>query len=582
MIAVLLLFFLPAAAAKLDDCRDLRKHGHRTESRQCFVELAGSPDPYMRAEALWALARFQDANEEFRAAVKRDPKNAGYRVQWGRMYLDHFQKGDAAALFQEALEIKKDYAPAMLGLALVASDGFESKAVEFAGRALKADPKLVEAQELLAQLALEDNNPEKAVREADKAMELSPEALDAMAVRAAIDWLNDKPTTPWIDRILKINPVYGEAYALAGHFFVINRRYEEGIRFYRKAIELDPELWSARAELGVNLMRLGEEAEARTQLESCYENDYKSDAVVNTLRLMDKYKRFVTFKTPSTIVRLDQKEADLLRIYIEPELQRAIAVYDKKYGFKLDRPVQLEVYPNHEDFAVRTLGMPGLGALGVTFGYAVAMDSPSGRRPGTFHWASTLWHELSHVYVLSATKHRVPRWFTEGFAVHEETAVSPEWGDRLDPDAIRAIKEKKLLPVAELDRGFIRPSYPAQVTVSYFQAGKICDYINGKWGYAKLLDMMHAFGRRETTPQVIEEHLGMKPEAFDKEFLAWLEAQTKRTVDGFDDWKKRLKLIAEAAKAGRHDDVIREGLAIRDIYPDYVEAGSVYEYLADA
>ena len=66
----------------------------------------------------------------------------------------------------------------------------------------------------------------------------------------------------------------------------------------------------------------------------------------------------------------------------------------------------------------------------------------------------------------------MPRWFTEGLAVHEETAVSPDWGDRLSPDVIAAIKDKKLLPVAELDRGFIHPTYPAQVIVSYFQAGR--------------------------------------------------------------------------------------------------------------
>ena len=42
-----------------------------------------------------------------------------------------------------------------------------------------------------------------------------------------------------------------------------------------------------------------------------------------------------------------------------------------------------KAYPDHEDFAVRTLGMPGFGALGVTFGYTIAMDSPSGRPPAT-------------------------------------------------------------------------------------------------------------------------------------------------------------------------------------------------------
>src|SRR5271166_6857790 len=116
--------------------------------------------------------------------------------------------------------------------------------------------------------------------------------------------------------------------------------------------------------------------------------------------------------------------------------------------------------------------MPGLGnILGVTFGLNFAMDSPSGRPPGSFHWASTLWHELSHVYVLQATQHRVPRWFTEGLAVYEETAAASDWGDRLDPEAIHAVQHKLLLPVAEIDRGFIRPSYPSQVIVSYFQGG---------------------------------------------------------------------------------------------------------------
>ena len=142
--------------------------------------------------------------------------------------------------------------------------------------------------------------------------------------------------------------------------------------------------------------------------------------------------------------------------------------------------MQVEVYPDHEDFAVRTMGMPGLGALGVTFGQVVAMDSPSARKPGDFNWGSTLWHEMSHVYILSATNGRVPRWFTEGLAVHEETQVSPEWGDRVSPEILVAIRDKKLLPVAKLDRGFIFPEYPAQVVVSYFEAGSICDYIQSQ------------------------------------------------------------------------------------------------------
>jgi tetratricopeptide (TPR) repeat protein len=167
-------------------------------------------------------------------------------------------------------------------------------------------------------------------------------------------------------------------------------------------------------------------------------------------------------------------------------------------------------------------------------------------------------------------------------AVHEETAAAPDWGDRLDRGAIMAIKEGKLLPIAELDRGFIHPQYPSQVIVSYFQAGKICDYIKENWGYDKLLSMMHAFGRGETTPQVIEKELGLQPDEFDKKFLASLTKETKKTVDGFEGWVKKMREISDLSKAEKHDDIIREGTAIRDIYPDYVETGSVYEFLYTA
>jgi len=573
---------LPLAGATVEECQKDAHYGRRAEARACYNQLLANGSPAIRAEGYWGLKRYDDANKEFRSAVAQSPKAAEIRVRWGRLLLERFNKEDAMGLFNEALEIDPKSANAMLGMAEVAADDFERKAEELARKALELDPKLVEAQELLASMALEDNNPEKAAAEADKALKLDPESLDAMAIHQTIDWLEEKKTTNWMDRVLKINPNYGEAYALAGHFFVINRRYAEGIAYYRKALELDPEHQGVRAQLGVNLMRLGEEKEAREQLEKVYNEGYKNAMTANTLTLLDSYKNFSTFKTDNTILRLHKKEADLLHPYFESELKRAIATYDKKYKMKLARPVQVEVYPDHEDFAVRTLGMPGLGALGVSFGYVVAMDSPSGRKPGTFHWASTMWHELSHVYVLEATNFRVPRWFTEGLAVYEETAAAPDWGDRLDPQTIIAIKQKKLLPIAELDRGFVHPSYPNQVIVSYFQAGRICNFIAAKWNYDKLLDMMHSFAKSTSTADVVRQQLGMEPAEFDKQFMAWLDDSTKTLVDGFDDWRKRFKQLTADWSAGKLDEVIKEGDAIRDMYPEYVETGSAYELLADA
>jgi tetratricopeptide (TPR) repeat protein len=282
-------------------------------------------------------------------------------------------------------------------------------------------------------------------------------------------------------------------------------------------------------------------------------------------------------------LRLNKKEAALLRPYVEPEMQRAIATYERKYKMKLPGPVHLELYPDHPDFIVRTLGLPGQGSLlGVTFGLAVAMDSPSARSPGQFDWASTMWHEFSHVFVLSATHHLVPRWFTEGLAVHEEGAASPEWGDRLTPDIVSALEKKQLLPVLELDRGFVRPTFPTQVMISYFEAGKICDFISQKWGDGALLGMIHSYGARKSTEEALEANLHLDAAAFDKEFMAWLEAQTANTVKHFADWKKGMKALHESFQAGNMDEVIRGGAAVRDYYPQYTGDGSAYELLAEA
>jgi tetratricopeptide (TPR) repeat protein len=560
----------------------LRKHARLAEAQKCYESLAAARDPYLRAEGDWGLERYQEANNEFRSAVDQSPANAMLRVRWGRLMHERFNNTEADNLFGEALKRDPKNAQAYYGLALVSADGFDSKAIEYASTAIQLDPKLYEAHELLASLLLEDSEDAKAFAEADAALKISPEALDAMAIHAAIEVLADRSPDAWFEKIRQINPAYGQGYALVAHHLVLNRRYEDAIAYYRKAVEADPRLWSAHSQLGINLMRMGQEDEPRKQLEMSYDNGYRNEETVNSLRLLDSYKNFITFKDGDTILKLHKKEAQLLHPYFEAEMKRIIAAYNVKYKMTLPGPVQVEVYPDHEDFAVRTMGMPGLGALGVTFGEVIAMDSPSGRPAGEFHWASTLWHEMSHVYILTATNFRVPRWFTEGLAVHEETEASPEWGDRITPEIVVAIRDKKLLPVAELDRGFIRPEYPAQVIVSYYQAGRICDYIKSRWGADKLLDMVHSFAEHKTTPDVVRQDLGMAPEEFDKQFLDWLDKDVGQTVTNFDKWRTTLKDAAQQAKNKNYDEVLKEGEEARRLYPDYVYPANPYEFMAQA
>lgn len=568
--------------ASVRQCLGQRLHGQEPAAQKCFMALTRDTSPYLRAEGAWGLADYDAANTEFRAAAAQADGNALYRSRWGELLHERFNNVDAASLFKEALQRDPKDAQAMLGLARVSADGFDNQAVSWAQQALAADPKLAAAHELLANLALQDDQPELAAKEADAALVLDAEALDAMALHAVIEILDDRSADAWWARIHAINPLYGQGYAIAAEHLIFNRRYQDGVAMYRKALELSPRLWAARSELGINLMRLGQDEEARRQLTQCYQNGYRNDATVNSLRLLDTLKDFATFTDATTILKLNRKESDLLYPYFHDVLTQAIEAYRTKYHMELDGPVQVEVYPDHEDFAVRTLGMPGLGALGVTFGQVVAMDSPSGRKPGEFHWASTLRHEMSHVFILKATRHRVPRWFTEGLAVHEETEASPEWGDSITPDIIVALRDHKLLPVAELDRGFIHPQYETQVLVSYFEAGRICDYIQVHWGQAKLLDLVQQFAIPRSTPEAIRTVLGVEPAAFDAQFQAWLNQDTASLVSGFDAWHKQLAALVSAARAKHNDEVLAQADAVIALYPDYVFDANAYQMLAAA
>lgn len=581
-LASLCLCSFVASAAVPADCWLLRKRGHRAESQACFDGLTHSDDAYSRAEGFWGLEEWQQANEQFRLATQPVNSKAQYKVRWGMLLHERFNNTEAADLLREALSKDPSNAQAYLGLATVSAAGFDGKAVEYAAKAIALDPKLAEAHELMAELALENDDRDAAVAEADKAIALKNDVLDAMALHAAVELIADRSPDAWFAKIAGINTNYGEGYALVAHQLEMHYRYEDAVTYYREAIAVDPRLWAAHSALGIALMRLGKEDEPLKELEISYNNGYRNAATVNSLRLLDSYKNFETFRDDTTILKLKKTEADLLHPYMLAELHTILATYDKKYRMKLPGPVQVEVYPDHEDFAVRTMGMPGLGALGVTFGEVVAMDSPSARRPGDFNWGVTLWHEMSHAYILTATNHHVPRWFTEGLAVHEEGERFPEWGNRATPEVLIAIREKKLLPVAKLDRGFVYPEYPSQVVVSYFQAGSICDFVKEKWGEEKLLAMVHSYAKVEMTSQVLQQELGLAPEEFDEQYLTWIDKKYGAEAAHFNEWREKLKGLVAASQQKQYDAVLALGPGVLAMYPEYVGEATAYELMADA
>lgn len=578
----LLLISAGAPAATPIDCWTLQKHGQERQSQNCFEQQTQSKDPAVRAEGFWGLKEWDRSNEQFRLATQAPGSASETKVRWGMLLHERFNNKDAADLFREALTQDPTNVDAFLGLAVVSAESFDGKAVFYVNRALTLDPNKATAHELAAGLALDNDDRDQAKAEADKALALDANSLDAMSVHAAIELIEEHSPDAWLGRINSINPHYGTAYLQIARHLELHYRQEDAAVYYRKATDIEPTLWSAHAALGIALMRLGEQDEAQKELELSYNNGYRNAATVNSLRLLNSYKNYVVIRDDTTILKLKKTEADLLRPYMQDELHQIIATYNTRYAIKLPQPVQLEVYPDHEDFAVRTMGMPGLGALGVTFGEVIAIDSPSARRPGDFNWGATLWHEMSHVYVLTLTKNHVPRWFTEGLAVHEEGEHSPEWKNRASPDVLVAIREKKLLPILKLDRGFVYPEYPSQVVVSYFQAGTICDFIKEKWGEPKLLEIVRAYASLQTTPDIIQHNLNLTPEEFDKQYLAWIDTRYQSEASHLEEWRQRMRALALAARDQQWDTVLQDGNAVRALYPDFVGDGSAYELLADA
>jgi len=328
---------------------------------------------------------------------------------------------------------------------------------------------------------------------------------------------------------------------------------------------------------------------------------------VNTLRLMDSFANFDSFETDRFRVKLHKKESALLRPYVEEILNESLESITKRYGYSPLKKVVFEMYPDHEDFAVRTLGLPGLGALGASFGPVVAMDSPSARPTGEFHWGSTLWHELAHVITLGMTSNRVPRWFTEGLSVYEEARARPGWGDPMNLGLIQALQKHGLVPIEKLNGVFVRPEYPNQVVFAYFQSGMICEFIIEKHGFPKIVEMLRAYDRGESDAAAIRQATGLSLAEFDTAFREYarektygfgesvgfgeavevdqvvigeerIQAEARSETEG--GFLARLRAASDLKKQGKLEEAITEAEEAKKLFPPYVEDGNPYELLA--
>ena len=354
-----------AVSASDRSARTLRKHGD-PGTKACYQKLSTSNDLAIKAEGLWGLRDYQGANNAFQAAVKARPKDANLKVRWGLMFNEYSQPGDAEDLFKEALDDRPEQRQ---GSVRHGAGGEPS----LRGRRRGACRKSAEGRS-------ENGAKRASCWRASRSKTIIPKRPSKKPRRRSISraklWTRFRSwrrSTGWTTSPARngstrfsrsIRPM-GKPTPPAGHFFVINRRYDEGIQYYRKALEIKPDLWSARAELGVNLMRLGQNAEARQDLEACFNANYSSPLVRNTLKLLDSIdKNVVTFTTPTTILKLDKKEATFLRPYFQAELDRAMATYEKRYHYKITGHGAAGSLSQPSGFRSSHHGVAGIGRAG--------------------------------------------------------------------------------------------------------------------------------------------------------------------------------------------------------------------------
>jgi tetratricopeptide (TPR) repeat protein len=488
-----------------------------------------SASEYARlGRAARALGEFPLANDAYRIASERDPQDPAIHTGWAELFLERHENGEAMKSFQDALEADKNWIPALLGVAQVLMNENPPEAAKAVKQALSLDPESVAAYVLLAQLELDESDREAAKSQLAKAKAINPFSLDALALNGAIAYVEDRREDfkSEVAAALKINPRYAGAYRVAGDLAASNYRFEEAVALSRQALTLDANDVQTLAALGVQLLRTGDETEARDVLERAWTIDRSNVTTKNLLDMLDKLEKFDTVRegeTPPIVIRLDQKESAVMREFVGPLANRAIATLSAKYDFTPRGPILIEMFPRHDDFAVRTVGLPGMiGALGACFGRVVTIDSPKARPPGDFNWEPTLWHELAHVFTLQLSNQRVPRWLTEGISVYEEKLGAPGWGREGELMFAAAYGRGEHMSLKELNAAFQNPE---KISLAYYEASLLAEHIVTNYGMGALRKLLMTYGKGVEGEAALREGLGIDLDRLQADFDKLLDSK---------------------------------------------------------
>ncbi len=479
-----------------------------------------------RATGEWEFAAQCCAHAEKRRK-EEDRPTTDVLLELGDLYrLSLVLDGDtprAFSTYRDALKQNGALVPAKVGRALVhlyVGDSWDAeKEVE---EALAINSSSVGALEVKAWIRVLDGRHTEALDLIERALAVNPCAKVARAVRAAALYLLRRPKEfeEEVARILEIDPTFGEVYQTVGDALSRHLRFNEAIRMHERALEVDPKIQLALVSLGRDLCFAGREKEGLEALEKSYENHpYKHPWRKNMEIVLKKLDRdYVDAEDPEFRFRVHVDENQILGPRMAAAFHEDREILAAKYGWEPPGEVLVEMFPDHQDFSVRTVGMMGLGAVGACFGDFVTLLSPRSQLRRTFCYRRTILHELAHVFTIGRSKGRVPRWLTEGLSVYEERAARPTWGRDQELELLNAYVNDELMPLREFNKYFRGP----RIGFAYYQGGLFAEFVERRHGFDKILALLDAYAEDLETPEAIERVFGVTCEEMDERFKQYL------------------------------------------------------------
>lgn len=501
-----------------------RREAQRTIQLLRLAPTSGTPaQNYLRTgRASQFFGRFEEANALFREAVREAPNDPATNTIWGELFLEKHDRKNATTSFQAALKVEPDYQPALIGLARTVAEDNPPAATRLARHVLELNPSNPAAHLILAELAIDEDRKKEAAEAIARAREINPQSLEAIALTAALAFVEGREPAyqAAVAEALAINPIYGEVYRVTGAIVARFYRFDEAADLARKAVLLDRENARAQADLGAHLMRTGDERNARRALDLAFRADPYDTITYNMLGLLDALEAFETIREGELVIKLHRDEAGVMREYAPALAREALTALSERWQFTPTGPLLIEIFPVHDDFAVRNVGLTGMiGALGACFGRVVTMDSPRARPPGEFNWGATLWHELAHVITLQLSNQRIPRWLTEGISVYEETRAKREWGREMEIQFAQALDENKTLKLKDLNAGF---QDPRTISLAYYEASLLVEHIVAAYGQPALRELVRSFADGITSEEALSRTLKVDMDALQTSFDTFL------------------------------------------------------------